>query len=365
VNLGNIEPLNTATATWNMVSSLQGKFIEYSASFRHVDDLGNPRTSLIDSVDIHELEHIVRVVDPADDSKPDFLANDIPDPDNLPDRLWLSNGITAPVTAITSVTIDGPAAYNHLKVHLTISGPPSGFVYVRADDPGQADFVLVRVVRSDGREIRMDDNAWTTKRTIRLQGQAPYRQYRAYIFDSNTTGSYTLYYQPVGPAPLPIISGLSPNWTRAGSPDFNLTVSGSNFIDGATVYWDIAPLSTTYLSPTALRASVPGLQLSKVGTIPVRVVNPAVVGGGASNTFPFTIAPSRNYGDVNGDGVITVEDALIVLRVAGGLATLPDITTADLAPYPSTAPRGYGDGIVNMRDAVSVLQALLAGSTGG
>jgi hypothetical protein len=50
VNLGDIAPDNTATAAWWMTSSLQGKFLEYNATFKHVDGLGNPRTSLLSRV---------------------------------------------------------------------------------------------------------------------------------------------------------------------------------------------------------------------------------------------------------------------------------------------------------------------------
>ena len=85
-NLGEIDPGKAQTAVWKMVSSLQGKFIEYQATFRHLDDLGNPQTSLIDSVEIHELIHTVLANRTNDDAVPDFLVNDISDPDNLPEH---------------------------------------------------------------------------------------------------------------------------------------------------------------------------------------------------------------------------------------------------------------------------------------
>jgi len=55
-------------------------------------------------------------------------------------------------------------------------------------------YKLIRVVRSDGHEVMLDDNAWTTHRTIRLVGETPYRQHRLHILDKDSTGSYTLVY---------------------------------------------------------------------------------------------------------------------------------------------------------------------------
>lgn len=195
VGLGDIGPLQTGVARWTLTSSLQGKFIAYSADFKHIDDLGNPRTSLIDSVDIHELEHVVRIDSPTDDNKPDFLVNDIPDVNNLPDTVYSSDGTIAPVTALTSASIDSPPSATHLMVKLSLASSPSGFVYLRIDDPAQGGkYRLLRVLRSDGKDVLLDDNAWTTSRTIRLQGQNPFQQNRFYLFDRDTTGQYTLVY---------------------------------------------------------------------------------------------------------------------------------------------------------------------------
>ena len=59
-NFGDIGPGEVAVGRWLLRSSLQGLFIDYKASFEHLDGLGDPRLSLIDSVEIHELNHLVR-----------------------------------------------------------------------------------------------------------------------------------------------------------------------------------------------------------------------------------------------------------------------------------------------------------------
>ncbi len=196
VNLGDLEPGKTAVARWMMTSTLQGRFVEYKATFEHIDGLGDPRLSLIDSVNIHELNHAVRVEDPADDHKPDFLVNSIPDPDRYPDTLFNSDGTTAPVNVGLNQVIDGFIYPSKMQAMLTAI-VPSGFVYIRAEEPGQERYRLRKVLRSDGREIRLDDNAWTTHRTIRLVGQPVRREHKLHIFDYNSTGQYTLIYEQI------------------------------------------------------------------------------------------------------------------------------------------------------------------------
>lgn len=200
VDLGDIEPGQAAVARWWMTSSLQGQFIDYSAKFKHLDGLGNTGLSLLDSVKIHELEHVVRVETPSDDERPDFLANDVTDAQKLPDRLYQSDGSTSPVSALVGGTTDGAVTDGHLQVKLTLPARPTGWTYLRMEDPSGGRYRLLKVIRADGRELRMEDNAWTTHRTIRLAGQAPFRQHRLCFLDRDPTATYTLVYGQLNPA---------------------------------------------------------------------------------------------------------------------------------------------------------------------
>jgi hypothetical protein len=238
VNIGNIDPGTTSVVRWMMTSSLQGKFIEYKATFAHVDGLGNPRLSLIDTVNIHELTHVVRADIPAADNKPDFLVNDVPDDDHLPDTLYNSTGPIEPVSIGQNPSVDWNIVNGGLEAHLTAT-VPSGWVYIRVNDPGQDQYRLKSVIRSDGREILMDDNAWTTHRTIRLVGQAPYREHLLHLFDKDSTGSYTLIYEisdtadttpptlhMVTPVPTPS-KNQNPPYTFSSSEAGTIGYSGS------------------------------------------------------------------------------------------------------------------------------------------
>jgi hypothetical protein len=194
VNLGDLPPMSSAVARWLMISNFQGRFVEFNATYRHVNPLNDDSLSLIDRVDIHELDHVVRILHPADDRKPDFLVNADPDPDYLPDVVFNSTGEVHPVTARTDGVVDGPVNNARLQARVTLSSPPSGFVYIRIPDPSGGQHPLLRVIRSDGVEIRMVENAWTTHRVKRPRGGTPYREDLVHIFDYNSTGSYTLVY---------------------------------------------------------------------------------------------------------------------------------------------------------------------------
>jgi len=203
-DFGNVAPGATEIATWYMTSTVQGQFIEYAATFEHLDALGDPRLSLIKSVEIHELIHVVR----ADgDGLPDFLANDVPDftqvPGadewfhDLPDTLHLSDGRVEPVALVTEAAADGPATPTDLVVQLTVD-MAEGWDYVRMSDPGGSQFLLVQVQRSDGTLLPVD-NFWQTDRTFVELGRRPIEEDNLHLFDHCAVDglcTYTLTYVP-------------------------------------------------------------------------------------------------------------------------------------------------------------------------
>jgi len=90
-------------------------------------------------------------------------------------------------------------------------------------------------------------------------------------------------------APVPVLSGLSPNSISAGTGSFTLTVSGSGFVNGSVVQWSGAPLSTAFASSSQLTASVPADLIASAGNTSVGVQNPD---GAISNLLPFAINAS-------------------------------------------------------------------------
>jgi hypothetical protein len=227
-NLGSIDPGKSQVAQFVMISSLQGHFTDYDATFEHIDGLGDPRLSLIDSVEIHELIRVVRADRPGDDDLMDFLVNDVPDPQVVPDTLYMSDGTVAVVNAATGLSVDGPASFFDRQV--VLSGTFfSGWNYSRLPDPG-GDFRLDRVVRSDGKELLAGVNAWQTHTTFTSGGFR--REDLLHLFDHDATGlTYTLYYKVNDSIPPTIesIAAVVPN--PRNTPVTSIDVSFSELID--------------------------------------------------------------------------------------------------------------------------------------
>ncbi len=205
VNFGTVNPAQVSIARWLLTSSLQGLFTEYKATFQHLDDLGDKRVSLIKSVEIHKMIHLVEAQAPFNDGKHDFLVDDLPDFDDLPDTLYLSDGTSQPVSAVTEGSFDSAPSANRKQIHLTVD-VQAGWTYFRIPDPSNGQMTLMRVLRSDGVEIPIDVNAWTTDRTFVGMGRPPIQENRVHLLDYNSTGSYTLEYG----VPEPPVSG-TPN----------------------------------------------------------------------------------------------------------------------------------------------------------
>jgi len=239
VEFGRIAPGTNAIGRWLLSSSILGGFIDYSATFEHLDGLDNKNLSLIEGVEIHELIHIVQAPGAYDDGRPDFLVNDVADLYDVPDTIHLSDGSIAPVSAITQASFNRLPTTSNLVVQMT-TPLPAGWAYLTAPDPGTNRFRLVRVVRSDGAEIPVGDNVWTTDRTFLGNARKPLRQNLLHLFDLDSTGSYTLFYANLPPGDeLAPESAVEP--LPAGSPtSIPVSWSGRDNAGGSGIsFYDI------------------------------------------------------------------------------------------------------------------------------
>jgi hypothetical protein len=193
-NFGTINPGSNGIARWLMTSTLQGLFINYSATFEHIDGLGNPKLSLIDDVSIHEMTRLVQAAGPFEDGKPDFLINDKPDLRDYPDTLYLSDGSTNAVEVVTNATVVGTLSSGNLQIQIN-AALPGGWAYLRVPDPGNGLYRLINVRRSDNTIVPVNTNAWVTDRTFYGQGTRPVRENILHLLDYNSPGAYTLTYQ--------------------------------------------------------------------------------------------------------------------------------------------------------------------------
>jgi hypothetical protein len=87
----------------------------------------------------------------------------------------------------------------------------------------------------------------------------------------------------------PTLASLSPTSIAAGSADFILTASGTNFVSGTTILWNGAPLSTAVSSATQLTAKVTAAQIAAPGNVSIRVMKPDST---TSGTLTLTVTGS-------------------------------------------------------------------------
>jgi hypothetical protein len=93
--------------------------------------------------------------------------------------------------------------------------------------------------------------------------------------------------------PVPTIATLSPTSIAAGSTAFTLTITGTNFVTGATVSFGGVTKGTTVSSATQLTIQVLPSDVATAGTPAVIVTNPTP-GGGSSNPVNFTVTGAAN-----------------------------------------------------------------------
>jgi hypothetical protein len=147
-----------------------------------------------------------------------------------------------------------------------------------------------------------------------------------YVGNSNFTGSNAPAVTEAVNSPAPIVTSMGPSTLPEGSPAFTLTLTGSNFVPGATVQWNGTSLTVVAASATQIQASVPGTLLGQEGTALVTVTNP---GGGASlvQTFSITDATlTANRVNLNVHGAQSFSGTVATFTDGNGGATASDFS---------------------------------------
>lgn len=93
---------------------------------------------------------------------------------------------------------------------------------------------------------------------------------------------------PASGNPVPVVTSLTPATVLAGSAAFELVVTGTGFLQGATVQWNGANRATTFVSATQVRAAIAAVDVANPVSVPVTVTNPAPAGG-TSNALIFVV----------------------------------------------------------------------------
>ena len=157
----------------------------------------------------------------------------------------------------------------------------------------------------------------------------------------------------------PTLTALAPSSAAAGGPGFTLTVTGTNFVSGASVRWNGGSRPTTFVSASQLTAAIPAADIAGAGTAQVTVVNPDT---SVSNALPFTtnaastaVLSSAAATGVNADnGTVALPagtqagDALLVIANWNDGPTTVDLLTSGFTKILTNQVYAQGGGIMSI-----------------
>jgi hypothetical protein len=219
VDFGDIAPQDAGTARWIMTCSVSGRFVEFTASYSHSNELGGELTSLLEAVNPHILVHDVRVDLPGRDAIRDFLAQD----DSVL-RVYESDNVDSAVTDQSAMATLAPLSpQNSLDRYRLAAPPTAGFMLVRLADPFLGTKRIHTVVRSDGKPIA-PENAWLSK----SRDEDHQWQHFINLFDVNTPGEYTISFGESSAGPQPPVLQFIPNRNVAEGRQVSFIVEASD-----------------------------------------------------------------------------------------------------------------------------------------
>ena len=205
-DFGDIAPNTAGVARWIMTCTLSGRFIDFEAEFSHSDELGGELTSLInDPINTHFLVRDVLVDKAGRDDCRDFLALD-----GSGYRVYESDIIDTEVpdqSSASSLQYDGN--YGSESRYTLTTAVNAGFLYIGFADPHGGQKVLKEAYRSDGKMIK-EENVWLSKTR---EGSGPWQHF-INLFDSDTTGSYTIIFEDPSASPQPPVLQFIPDKSR-------------------------------------------------------------------------------------------------------------------------------------------------------
>lgn len=163
-----------------------------------------------------------------------------------------------------------------------------------------------------------------------------------------------------------LIKSISPATVDAGGPAFTLIVKGVGFLSDASVAWNGAALTTTFVSASEMKAAVPAALIANKGTAHITVQN---TDGSSSNSKTLTILlttlklVSANL-TKNSDGTYTA--TLTVKNI--GYQTAPNLqvtkSTLGAANTSTTLPVSLGSVTAGSAATFTLSFPASAGSSG-
>jgi hypothetical protein len=193
-------------------------------------------------------------------------------------------------SAILYLTVDPAPAF-------AISSSPASFVVpiggsataaiTVMPQPGFAGAISLSVVSAlpSGVTAALKSDSASTSLTFSADRTAAPASF-ALILEATGAGQTATATIPVTIAPpAPAIAGITPAFTAAGAASVTLTINGSTFSSGSTLYWNNSQLATRFVSPTQLTANIAAADLAQPGIASITIQNATAV----SNAFQFEI----------------------------------------------------------------------------
>ncbi len=237
--------------------------------------------------------------------------------------------IAAEGSASIQVFTPGPGGGTSFAQTLTIVEPAPGLTDISPNTNAQgfpgftmtltgSNFVSRSVVQWTGQPDLIPVTQSATQLTVQVPSTyiATFGTPTVTVFTPAPGGGSSpgLTFTIAGANPVATLTSLSPNQALAGSGDFTMTITGTNFIASSQVQWlGQANLALQSQTDTQLTVQVPAAYIASGGSATVTVFNPSP-GGGASNSLTFTIAfppptisgISPVFGTTNGGTQVTL-----------------------------------------------------------
>lgn len=348
VNFGDVASKGAATADWQMISTLSGRFVSFDVSFTHASELGGELTSLIRETNAHYLVRRIKVNLSGRDSRLDFLADVDRDSNHLPDTIFESeipvggsdrDDARSPVTVLAVATPPARPTAQKPSVPLTLSvtGNSLGWIYARLDDPSQGLQQLLDVVRADG--VHLDPhNFWIEEGLDQDFKPTHTLQFVDYRADAAAPATYTLIFTPPADDALPPVTTLvfdGPAVETASTvylaPATRTLLTATDNEGGSGVeamYRQLEGQDSTFVAAVPFSLAAPGsyplsfYSVDRAGNIEPTNVRTLVIDDAAPElTAPFVVTPS-NFTPQAPEGVAATRTATFAGTATDGVPTL-------------------------------------------
>jgi len=325
IDFGDIYAGQCKFAWWEMVSTIDGDFTNFTGTYSHSDALGGRETSLISNVSTRIIQREVQVGNDTDVSF-DFLVGD--EIDGIPK--WVIDSICGNDTEVVNVSysID---MWDGINLLIQTQKVVDKWLVCSIKDPNENNVPILKVVKTDingtvelprfnywmrdGRILIVDDPVTEYNITFGVSGSVIITNVTA---ANTTTTSTTITWNTDEPSNSLVKYGTEPkNYT---SQRFNLENTTSHSI----TLTELLANTTYYFTANSTDQSEDSNQ---------------------SSEYTFTTSIK---GDLNSDGTLTPADAAIALAIAASGEYDP---AADVS----------GDGHVTSLDALMILQAAAGG----